>query len=56
LPQKHSTENSLNQKQDKIVCFSRRKVEGILTYFKTDNDEKRLFYLVLASSNTNAPA
>jgi hypothetical protein len=43
-------------KQDKIDCFSRRQVAGILTYFKTDNVEKRLFYLILASSDTNATA
>ena len=43
-------------KQDKIDCFSRRQVAGILTYFKTDNVEKRLFYLILASSDTDATA
>ena len=43
-------------KQDKIDCFSRRQVAGILTYFKTDNVEKRLFYLILASSDTNSSA
>ena len=32
-------------KQAKIVCFARRKVAGILSYFKTDNEEKQLFYL-----------
>ena len=43
-------------KQDKIDCFSRRQVAGILTYFKTDNVEIRLFYLILASSDTDATA
>ena len=43
-------------KQDKIDCFLRRQVAGILTYFKTDNVEKRLFYLILASSDTDATA
>jgi len=56
LTQKHSTENSPNQNQDKIDCFSRRQVAGILSYFKTDNEEKRLFYLILASSDTDAIA
>ena len=43
-------------KQDKIDCFSRRQVAGILTYFKTDNVEIRIFYLILASSDTDATA
>ena len=39
-------------KQAKIDCFARRKVAGILSYFKTDNKAKRLFYLYLAGSVT----
>ena len=43
-------------KQAKIDCFARRKVAGILSYFKTDNKAKRLFYLCLAGSDTGCSA
>ena len=43
-------------KINKTDCFSRRQVARILSYFKTDNAEKQLFYLFLASPGTIATA
>jgi len=50
---KKSTSKIPRTKTNKNICFSRRKGAGIQSYFKPDNNEKRLFLSVLAYPVTN---